>query len=46
MVCGHLEQDGDQYALLSSTLGSALPVRFGRDELYQLSRVSGVAVPV
>jgi hypothetical protein len=46
IVCGHLEQDGDQYALLSNTQGSALPVRFGRDDLHQLSQVCGVAVPV
>jgi hypothetical protein len=46
IVCGHLEQDGDQYALLSNALGSALPVRFGRDELHRLNRVSGIAVLV
>lgn len=46
IVCGHLEQDGDQYALLSSVHGSELPVRFRRDEFHQLSRVCGVAVPV
>ena len=46
IVCGHVEQDGDQYALLSNAPGSALPVRFGRDELQQLSKVSGIAVPV
>lgn len=46
IVCGHLEQDGDQYALLSNVHGRALPVRFGRDELHRLSRVSGIAVPV
>jgi hypothetical protein len=46
IVCGHLEEDGDQYALLSSSPGSELPVRFRRDALHQLSRVCGVAVPV
>lgn len=46
ILCGHVEQDGDQYALLSNIHGRALPVRFRRDEVHQLSRVSGVAVPV
>ena len=46
VLCGHLEEDGNEYALLSNTPGSALPVRFKREELHQLSRVSGVAVPV
>ena len=46
ILCGHVAQDGDQYALLSNGDRSALPVRFSRDELPQLSRVSGVAVLV
>lgn len=46
ILCGHLEQDGDQFALLFNSQSSATPVRFRRDELNQLSRVSGVAVPV
>ena len=43
---GHLERSGNQYALTSSTSVSGLPIAFGQDELSQLSRVSGVAVPV
>ncbi|HEY4380130.1 MAG TPA: hypothetical protein VGN01_07270 [Acidobacteriaceae bacterium] len=46
ILCGHVEQDGDQYALLANIHGGALPVRFRRDELPELSRVSGIAVPV
>lgn len=42
---GHLEREDNQYALLSNT-GNGLPITFGQDELDQLSRVSGVAVPV
>lgn len=46
ILCGHLEQDGDQYALLSNIHGGGPPVRFRRDDLPHLSRVCGVAVPV
>jgi hypothetical protein len=46
IFCGHLERDGDQYALLFNSHGSALPFRFRHDELPQLSRVRGIAVPV
>ena len=46
IFCGHLERDGDQYALLFNSHGSTLPFRFRHDELPQLSRVRGIAVPV
>jgi hypothetical protein len=45
-LLGHLERDGNQYALLSNTHGSVSPIKFRHDELVELSRVSGVAVPV
>ena len=45
VVCGYLEKDGNQYALLS---GSEVGIRasFRTEELSQLSRVVGVAVPI
>jgi hypothetical protein len=45
MVCGHLARDGDQFALLANTSGEVKQT-FRAESLTQLSRVSGVAVPV
>ena len=46
ILCGHLDKDGNQFALLSNSPGTEPPVLFGPEELVQLSRVAGVAVPV
>lgn len=43
--CGYLERSGSQFAILSNASGG-LEVGFHADELPQLSRVAGVAVPV
>jgi hypothetical protein len=43
---GHLERDGNQYALLSNAHRSVLPIKFHQNGLVELSRVSGIAVPV
>ncbi len=45
IVCGFLERDGDHFALLSGANG-AIKTSFRADDLSQLSRVAGVAVPV
>jgi hypothetical protein len=45
IACGILEWDGDHFALLSGTNG-AVKASFGRENLSQLSRVVGIAVPV
>jgi hypothetical protein len=45
-LCGYLERDADQYALLSNSFSGEVKTAFGRDELPSLSRVAGVAVPV
>ncbi len=44
-ILGHLNKDGDQYALLSSRGGEAKIV-FRKDEMASLRRVTGVAVPI
>ena len=46
ILCGHLDKDSDHFAFLSNSPGSGPPVLFGPEELGQLSRVAGVAVPV
>jgi hypothetical protein len=43
---GHMERDGDQYTLLSGPAGSEVRLTFRQNEFPQLSRVSGIAVPV
>jgi hypothetical protein len=43
---GHLEKDENRYALLGSTTGNEVKVTFDADELSQLNRVAGVAIPV
>ncbi|WP_263353400.1 hypothetical protein [Acidicapsa acidisoli] len=45
-LCGHLDKDGNQFALLSNPPSGGPPVLFGAEEFIQLSRVAGVAVPV
>jgi hypothetical protein len=45
MICGHLARDGDQFALLADRSGEVKQM-FRKDSFAQLSRVSGVAVPV
>jgi hypothetical protein len=45
-LCGYLERDGNRYALLASSSGGTAKVTFGHEELHELQRVSGVAVPV
>jgi hypothetical protein len=44
ILLGHLEREGNQYALLSNALGGVTTLR--ADELPQLTRVAGIAVPV
>jgi hypothetical protein len=46
MVLGHLERQGNEYALLSDTSGGGVKATLRADELPQLSRLAGVAVPV
>lgn len=45
IVCGHLERNGNQFALLSGSNGE-VKASFHREDLCHLSRVTGVAVPV
>ena len=45
IICGYLERDGDQYALLSGDNGG-VKGSFHAEDLGQLRRVAGVAVPV
>jgi hypothetical protein len=45
IICGRLARDGNQFLLLGDAAGE-VKQRFGLDSLAQLSRVSGVAVPV
>jgi hypothetical protein len=45
-LCGYLDRDSDQYVLLAGARGTGAPVALHQDELRQLNRVSGVAVPV
>lgn len=46
IVCGYLEREGNQYALLSNSISDGVKVAFRAEELPSLSRVAGVAVPV
>jgi hypothetical protein len=43
---GYLEKYENRYALLGSTTGSEVKVTFEADELPQLNRVAGIAIPV
>jgi hypothetical protein len=45
IICGHLERDGNQYALLSG-VNSGVKGSFHAKDLGQLRRVTGAAVPV
>lgn len=45
ILCGHLERDGDQWALTSGIAGT-IRAQFDRTDLAHLRRVAGVAVPV
>lgn len=45
IICGNLERNGSQYALLSGSKGGVKASLHGKD-LDHLSRVSGVAVPL
>lgn len=44
--CGYLERDSHQFALLHDTRKAERTISFRSEELPQLSRVAGVAVPV
>lgn len=44
-ICGYLDRDGDQYALLAGVNGK-IKGSFRTEDLAQLRRVSGIAVPV
>jgi hypothetical protein len=46
IFCGYLERDENRCALLSSATENEVKVTFDADELSQLSRVAGIAVPV
>jgi len=46
VLCGHLERDGNHFSLLSHSHAGSAKVTFHSDELGDLSRVCGVAVPV
>lgn len=46
MLVGYLERDGNRFALLTQSQGENAKVPFHADELGDVSRVSGVAVPV
>jgi hypothetical protein len=46
IVLGHLEGEGNQYALLSSASGGDVKASFRADELPQLTRLAGIALPV
>ena len=45
MICGYLEREGDQWAILKDESNGSREV-FHFDDLTQLHRVSGIAVPV
>jgi len=45
VVCGHLEREGNDYALLSGT-NDDVKASFRAEDLSRVSRVAGVAVPV
>lgn len=46
IFCGHLEREGNRYALFSNAQERASPIQFRHDELPHLNRVFGVAVPI
>jgi hypothetical protein len=43
--CGYLETNGNEFAILSNASGG-VKIVFHADELHQLNRVAGVAIPV
>jgi hypothetical protein len=46
LLCGYLERDGNRFVLLSNKQEESAKVTFDSDDLRDVSRVSGVAVPV
>jgi hypothetical protein len=46
ILCGYLERDGNHFALLSNNREGGVKVTFHPDELRNVSRVSGVAIPI
>lgn len=44
-MCGNLEKNGSNYAVLSGASGE-IKARFHTEDLGRLSRVTGVGVPV
>jgi hypothetical protein len=46
IFCGHLQREGQEYALLANVERNLSPVRLRHDEFRFLSRVAGIAVPV
>jgi hypothetical protein len=46
IFCGHLDKGETRFALLSGAAGNEVNVTFSADELTQLNRVAGIAVPV
>jgi hypothetical protein len=46
ILCGYLERDGNRFALLTNNHEETAKVTFHSDELRDVSRVCGVAVPV
>ena len=46
ILCGYLERDGNHFVLLSNNREESAKVTFDSDDLRDVSRVSGVAVPV
>lgn len=45
MICGYLDREGDQFALLEDTVGG-IKGTFGASEFHNLRRVTGIAAPV
>jgi hypothetical protein len=46
ILCGYLERDGNRFALLTNSQEESPKVTLHPDELRDVSRVCGVAVPV
>ena len=46
ILCGYLERDGNRFALLSNNHEGSVKVMFHSEELRDVSRVCGVAVPI
>lgn len=46
IFCGYLQKDGNQYVILSNSQGRQPSIRFRKDDVDQLNRISAIAVPV